>query len=339
LNKKQKEEKVIELYKQGKTVREIAKIVHMSFGDICSIIKKFTDNETGKNIEKNNEISPETHAIKLFSKGRTPIEVKIALNMQTEEVERYYKDYWKLKGLHELCRYYETEIKKDLHSFLKLYKNVRSLGIQDYEIVHVLSNITKLSYFDSDLKTKEKEIKILSIKKENIISELDDLDASIEESQIHRDQLIHEIQDLSSKINIKKTISRVLEESLDDLLSSEDYSKVKNLILQTASSILDSRKDVLIASVVTVIQAIKVDPNKEFLIRYVENNLIDNNDVEFDNLNNSDYHLYVKKMIDYLATYHQTLVDLSDMLYDRILDIIQNQILYPIGSQEQYRNY
>ena len=88
LNKNEKDQKVIEFHKQGKTVREIAKIVHMSFGDICTIIKKFTGDETGGNIKKNNGTSLETHAIKLFSKGKTHIEVKIALNMPTEEVER-----------------------------------------------------------------------------------------------------------------------------------------------------------------------------------------------------------------------------------------------------------
>ncbi len=327
LNKNEKDEKVIELYKQGKTVREVAKIVHMSFGDICNVIKKITDNETGENIEKNKEISPETRAIKLFSKGKTPIEVKIALNMQTEEVERYYKDYWKLKRLHELCRYYETEIKKDLPSFLKLFRSVRNLGIQDSEIVIALSNITKLSCFDLALKTKEKEIKRLNNEKESIISELNDLNASIEKSQIRIDQLNPEIQNLSGKINIKQTKLRLLEESIGDLLSSEDFSIIKNLIMQTARSMLDSRKDMLIASVVTIIQAIKFDPNKGLLISGLYNH-IDNNDDESDNLNNSDYQMTIKKVKDHLTTYHTTFIDLSNMLYDKILFEVQNQILY-----------
>jgi DNA-binding NarL/FixJ family response regulator len=41
LNKTEKEKLVIELYNKGKTIREIAKEVHMSFGDISIIIKKF----------------------------------------------------------------------------------------------------------------------------------------------------------------------------------------------------------------------------------------------------------------------------------------------------------
>jgi DNA-binding NarL/FixJ family response regulator len=39
LSRTEKEQRVIELYQQGKTIREIAQEVHMSFGDICSVRK------------------------------------------------------------------------------------------------------------------------------------------------------------------------------------------------------------------------------------------------------------------------------------------------------------
>jgi DNA invertase Pin-like site-specific DNA recombinase len=42
LNRTEKEQRVIELYQQGKTIREIAQGVHMSFGGIGSIIRKVT---------------------------------------------------------------------------------------------------------------------------------------------------------------------------------------------------------------------------------------------------------------------------------------------------------
>jgi len=37
-----KEQRVIEIYQQGKTIREIAQDVHISFGDVAFIIKKLT---------------------------------------------------------------------------------------------------------------------------------------------------------------------------------------------------------------------------------------------------------------------------------------------------------
>lgn len=235
----------------------------------------------------------------------------------------------------QLYRYYETEIKKDLPSFLELYKNVRNLGIQNYEIEKALSCITRLPILELKHKSLEKEIKKLSIKKENLFSDLNYIDSNIKESQIHRKKLNHEIQNLSSKIFIKQTKLRLLEESLDDLLSSEDFLKIKNLIMQTASSMVDDKNDLLVASVVTVIQAIKLDPNKGLLISGLYNH-IDNSNNEIDN---SDYQETIKEVKDYLTTYHTTFFDLSNMLYDKILFEVQNQMLYPIESQEQFRNY
>jgi hypothetical protein len=43
MNRQEKEKLVLELYKQGKIIRETAQKVHMSFGDICFIIGRETD--------------------------------------------------------------------------------------------------------------------------------------------------------------------------------------------------------------------------------------------------------------------------------------------------------
>ncbi len=91
--------KVIELYQQNKTVREIARIVHMSFGDICDIIREYNEKQAQLNNLENSDVYEETKAMKLFFQGKSPIEVRIYLNISTEKVEAYYKNYWKLTGL------------------------------------------------------------------------------------------------------------------------------------------------------------------------------------------------------------------------------------------------
>ena len=50
LNRHQKKALVIELYNQGKTRRQIAETVHMSFKDIADIINEYTGE--GKQINK-----------------------------------------------------------------------------------------------------------------------------------------------------------------------------------------------------------------------------------------------------------------------------------------------
>ena len=99
MNRQEKEKRVLEQYKGDKTIREIAKIVHMSFGDISSIIRR----ETGEDEEQNRiRMSKASQALRLFEEGHTPVQVAIKLDIETGEVERLYIEYWKLKGLHKL---------------------------------------------------------------------------------------------------------------------------------------------------------------------------------------------------------------------------------------------
>jgi hypothetical protein len=77
LNRTEKEQRVIELYQQGKTIREIAHDVHMSFGDIGSIIKKATglDGDGDKSKQQKQDkasttLSKDSQAFKLFSERK-----------------------------------------------------------------------------------------------------------------------------------------------------------------------------------------------------------------------------------------------------------------------------
>jgi len=77
LSRTEKEQRVIELYEQGKTIREIAHEVHMSFGDIGFIIKKLTgldDATKPKEQDKSpiTTLSKDSQAFALFSDGKKP---------------------------------------------------------------------------------------------------------------------------------------------------------------------------------------------------------------------------------------------------------------------------
>lgn len=66
INRSRKEKRVIELYEQGKTVREIAEDVHMSFAEIISIEKK----HTGEDKHKKKTLSKDSQALKLYLRAR-----------------------------------------------------------------------------------------------------------------------------------------------------------------------------------------------------------------------------------------------------------------------------
>ena len=120
LNKQEKEELAIRLHKEGKTIREIAHIVHLSFTDIGKIIRKLNgqNNNDGINLK---DKSIETRAIYLFSIGKSPLEVAIEVNMPSIEVHNMQEEFWALNQLHELAFVY-SEIKNFLSSFMTLYR-------------------------------------------------------------------------------------------------------------------------------------------------------------------------------------------------------------------------
>jgi hypothetical protein len=95
--------RVIDLYfNQHKSYAEIAQIEHISPRDIHAIIK---EEEARRQKYKQQELS--SKAYELFSKGKTPLQVAILLNIRQSEAAKYYREYWKLRGLHKLNAIYK----------------------------------------------------------------------------------------------------------------------------------------------------------------------------------------------------------------------------------------
>jgi transposase len=122
LNRREKEQLVIKLHQEGKTIREIASAAHLSFGVIGTIIRRSDGHDKDSDIETKDlkNKSKDTQALFLFSKGKKPIEVAIELNLSASEVQNLLEEFWALNELHELAFVY-NEIKTFLPSFLKLF--------------------------------------------------------------------------------------------------------------------------------------------------------------------------------------------------------------------------
>jgi hypothetical protein len=101
LNRQNKEHLVIELYRQGKTIREIASVAHLSFSDIGSIIRIIDGRDDVTKDVKNK--SKDTQALYLFSTDKKPVDVAIELDVSASEVQNNLEEYWALNDLDELA--------------------------------------------------------------------------------------------------------------------------------------------------------------------------------------------------------------------------------------------
>jgi transcriptional regulator len=146
LNRSEKQKSVIELYNQGKTIRQIAQIVHMSFGDISFIIRQ----ETGEAGEQERiRMSKASQALKLFEQGNNPVQVAIKLDIQTQEIERLYKEYWKLNGLYKLNEIY-ADLKDNIFSFVKLFEFTKKEGMTPQQVIDVLKIAEEISNLQAE---------------------------------------------------------------------------------------------------------------------------------------------------------------------------------------------
>ena len=154
----ERERKVIELYNQDKSTRDIAKELRMSLRDISIILRKYhvnhgivltKDNGNGNNNNETNNKSPSqkaTQAYELYDKGKKPVEVALQLGLPESKATRYYREYLDLTGLYEVTFLYE-EKKHCIPSLLKLNKVLEMEGIHDEnDIAIVLRYANELPY-------------------------------------------------------------------------------------------------------------------------------------------------------------------------------------------------
>ena len=118
------EELIVQLHKEGKTMREISKVIHKNFTSIGAVLKKRFPEEYTDSCPMNRE----TQALKLFSEKRTATQVAIELGSSTDETEKFYTNFWRLEGLYELYNIYK-EYHRNLTEFLHFLNHLRDRKI------------------------------------------------------------------------------------------------------------------------------------------------------------------------------------------------------------------
>jgi hypothetical protein len=250
LTKQEKERLVVEFYNQGKTVRDIAKELRMSFRDIGAILKKVSrEMEEKQNIDKS--LSPSTQAYRLFSKGKTPIDIAITLNLSEAETTKYYEEYWELNHMHELRMVYD-EIGYDIANFLKLYKLSRSEHMDPEHVVNLLQLSNEyLPLLEQKYKRLKREIGLLEYERQelqNLGNQVSVLTKVLEKTR----------WDIK---NLNKEKTR-LETRIGEIRNGDQCRNIRQAAEEGVTNSLSKRKDLLELAVFSVTESIMRDPTK-----------------------------------------------------------------------------
>jgi transposase len=268
LRRTEKEQRVIELYQQGKTIREIAQEVHMSFADIGSIIRKFTKLDDANKPQEKDPIaliSKDTQAFKLFSEGKKPIEVAIKLDLGADVVHRLYQQFWRLEELYQLNQVYK-EIRCHLPSFLKLFRLMKQQKMMtEQDVVDALKFGKEVPQLKDQFHLLIEEINSLEYRRNSLRTALSALQNQISTTkdslklyQSAVDEIIQSIDEAHKKLAQLENIKN----------NSKDYQEIERIAEQKADDILANRKAVILAAIISVLGALRNHPNKQQLLIY-----------------------------------------------------------------------
>ena len=147
LSKLEIEKEIIRLLNEGKTYREISKILHVSPTQISAVRKKYEGTNT--------EPSFQTKAYKMFLKGKRPIDVAIALGIGDEQTTKLWKEFLELSGHYRLLKIGE-ELKDNLQRFFNIYNGIKKKGLSLENIEEEIERTKFEAVIDNELARKEK---------------------------------------------------------------------------------------------------------------------------------------------------------------------------------------
>ena len=251
----------------------------------------------------------------MFSNGKTPLQVAIALNIKQSEVTKYYKEYWILKRLHKLYSAYTELGDEGLGAFLKLYRLMKEKGMSIEQVVAaVCSAIHKLPYMEDLYK--------------QVIHEVDNLQCLSQELRNHIEALKYKLSILDktalSAEQERKRIEQQLQELIDkkdrlekwitNVLNGEGYTKLNQSAKESVKAVLSDNKILISISFAALIQTIKNDPQMTNLIHKIATTN-DGQQHKDDNNNNA---------IKYVEVNKNSLSDLAEKHYENLVEVLTN---------------
>jgi hypothetical protein len=257
--------------------RDIGAILNKAVGEKTEGSKEVIKQQDNNDIDKNQQQHPSlsTQAYKHFSNGKTPLEVAIALNLGESEATKFYKEYWKLKQLHDLNMVYE-ETRGDIEPFLKLYRLSKGKGLSIKQVVDVLAIANDdLPAIEERYKRIRNEINMLQFQKRiderNLYQLKNQIASTTKLLTSYRISCIRERREIENLHNEKTRLEAIVTQFKNN---NEEYlNKIKQAAYEEVKSVLTDSRLLLKFATLSVIESLRSNPELYNFISYnISNN-------------------------------------------------------------------
>jgi hypothetical protein len=329
LTRQERERLVLDLYyNQGKTYREICKVARISPREKKEEerIKQQNnvDSEKNQNQEKK-QLSLSAQAYKLFSEGKTPLQVAIALNLRESEATKFNREYWKLKQQHNLNMAYE-ETKGNLEPFLRLYKLSKAAGMNVQQVVNLLK-IANNNLLDIQCRYErlKRELNTLEFDKQQSHKAMAYFNNQIETQRkaltSYRVSSIRERRQIENLNNEKARLEALVSKFKSN---NQEYLKIKQAAEEKVKSVLIEGKILVKFATFSVIESLRSNPELyNFVIHDNSNNIAISYGPSYPSFTLSSE----QQQQSFNASYTALILEEAEKLYNKLITKLTNAVL------------
>jgi hypothetical protein len=304
------------------------KIERISLHDISAIRK-----EEEARLQKNKDQEQSSKAYKLFSEGKTPVEVAITLNLREPEVTKLYREYLKLQGLPKFNLIYEEIGEDNIEDFVEFWNRskergmgrmhlVKALAIADKELPYLEEKCELLKIENNDLESKKQQSKneLHNLKDEIASSKelLKSYTSSCERKRQESESVNNEISRLEALVTRFKS-------------NNEEYLEIKSTVEDILKNVLTDGKVLLHKAVFSIIETLQNENNttKNHLISFLAKEAItvshyrDYKYVSSTSTSSSGEH----KLAQYIEDYKDTILEEAEKLYNCMIKDLTGTII------------
>jgi hypothetical protein len=326
----QRKKSVIDLYfNQHKTYPEIVQIERISPRDIGAILK-----EEQARLQKNKDQELSSKAYKLFSEGKTPVQVAIILNLREPEVTKLFREYLKLQGPYKLNLIHDEIGEDNLEDFVEFYNRAKERGMGRMHTVKALAIADKeLPYCEEKCELLKIENNDLESKKQQSNNELHNLNDEIASSK-------ELLKSYTSSCERKRQESESLNNEISRLetlvirfkSNNEEYLKIKRTVEDMWNNVLIDGKVLLHKAIFSIIETLRNENNttkNHPLISFLAKEAItvshyrDYKYASSISTSSSGKH----KLAQYIEDYKDTILEEAIKLYNRMIKDLTDTVI------------
>jgi hypothetical protein len=274
--------RIIDLhFNQGKTIREVCKIMGKSSHDITPVTKehriRLAQNYVLANREQNEDadssvydrVIPNVKAYKLFDGGKSPLEVAAELNLPGPQVQQFYVEYWNLRRMYRLVTIYQ-ENKNSIGYFLELFRLGKKKGLTPEQIIIFIKMADNIHTLKEKFQQLQSEVVDIAMRKSVGKERLNALHNEIESAQEKRNLVNKAFKVKYEELKEASSQAQRLQNYVEQFKNGQDYQELESIVRSEVGKILLDNKKLLQNALVSVVVALRNDPDKYLLIDRME---------------------------------------------------------------------